>query len=380
MSEMRFLTILVLCALCASQAGAQSSRLDQGRALVKAGKFEEARQVFQGGIKEQDAASIDYLGYLYLEGKGGEQQLDTAKQLFLQAAELGSSQACRNLGNMYYLARGVEPNIEMAMEWYRKGAELGSPRAAFSLGQIHWLGDGFKRSPIRAMASWQSAKRLGSVDADVALIAVTAPTGSATEEELSRLNSHAEKGHVTAVGLLKYLELKREEKPLVQKTRFVHQAYNFCGVASSTMLSQHYGGKLSQFEFAKQRANHKWAHGSHWDELADVAKKLEQDWTIRAFPVTDSGYEEAISATAEILRRGEPVIVDIREDEANPGAHSILAVGYDPDSGELLVLNPAISFPGYQVFSEERLKQVWKSSGYLPSLRKEARAIMYYRQ
>ena len=40
--------------------------------------------------------------------------------------------------------------------------------------------------------------------------------------------------------------------------------------------------------------------------------------------------------------------------------------GFDPKTSEFLARNPALAFPGYQVFSEERMKTIWRSRGFIP--------------
>jgi TPR repeat protein len=368
---------VIVVALSANLAAAQSRYFTRGKSLVQGQKYEEARKEFQAGVDRNDAACMDFLGFLNLEGLGGPPQPWIAYGLFRQAAELGSDQACRNLGNMYFLARAVDADPTAAAAWWQKASGLGSCRAAFSLGQLYWLGNGIARDQPLGRKYWRRAAELGSADAEVALAAANVLEDKSTETDLKTLSKHARAGHIQAVGTLKYLELDRKKKPLVARIPFVHQAHNFCGVASSTMLLQHSGGKLSQFDFAKRREDHRWSKGSHWDELAAVAAELSQRWTIRSFPKTAAGFEDAIHELAALIAAGRPVIIDIRENPKNPGAHSILASGYDPHTRELLVVNPALRFPGFQVFSEVRLKDVWKSRGYLPNIKVERRPIMY---
>jgi len=319
-----------LVVLSTDLAVAQSVHLRRGESLVHQQKYEEAREVFQAGVADGDAASMDFLGYLYLEGLGGRPQPWIAYGLFRQAAELGNDQACRNLGNMYFLARAVDADPVQAAAWWKKAAHGDAHRAAFSLGQLYWLGNGVPRDRPLGLQYWRRAVELGSADAQVALAAVNVLEGNPTKSDIETLTKHAQAGHVQASGTLKYLELVSTEKPLVTKIPFVHQGYNFCGVASSTMLLQHGGGKLSQFDFAQRRKDHRWSQGSSWDELAKVAANLDQKWTIRSFPKTQAGFDEAIHELAALLSTQRPAIIDIRENPKNPGAHSILACGYDP--------------------------------------------------
>jgi hypothetical protein len=66
------------------------------------------------------------------------------------------------------------------------------------------------------------------------------------------------------------------------------------------------------------------------------------------------------------LKLGSPAIIDILENESSTSAHSIVICGYDPKTAEFLALNPALAFPGFQVFPEERLITIWRSRGFIP--------------
>jgi hypothetical protein len=48
------------------------------------------------------------------------------------------------------------------------------------------------------------------------------------------------------------------------------------------------------------------------------------------------------------------------------GAAGYEVCGYDPRSAEFLVRNPALPFPGFQAYTEEHLKVIWRSRGLIP--------------
>src|SRR5262249_1214673 len=169
------------------------------------------------------------------------------------------------------------------------------PRPAFSLGQLHWLGDGVPQDATRARKYWNHARKLGSDDAVVALAVLEAR--GAGPGDLAALEALAAKGQVTPQGTAKFSELAKAKTPtLVKDVPFVHQAHNFCGVASSTMLLRHQGVKVSQFDVARTRTPNKWGEGSHWDELVSVAGKLGRKWKIDSFANTEEGFAKAKAA------------------------------------------------------------------------------------
>jgi hypothetical protein len=268
---------------------------------------------------------------------------------------------------MYFGGRGVAPDPIEAASWWKKSIAHGDdPRPAFSLGQLYWLNDAVPRDTELALKYWRLAKKLGSEDAVVAL--AVAEANAPEEVDREALGPLAAWGQETARGTIRFCTLaKAGIKTLVKEVPFVHQAHNFCGVASSTMLLRHQGVKVSQYDVARVRRPNRWGEGSHWTELASVSGKFGHRWKIRSFPNTDKGFTEAKAALVAELTAGRPVIIDILEKEAGHSAHSILICAYDPKSGDFVARNPALPFPGYQVFPEERLKVIWRSRGFIPA-------------
>ncbi len=81
-------------------------------------------------VAEQGFAKAQYyLGVMYENGKGVEQDVAKAVSWYRKAAEQGYAKAQFNLGGMYALGKGVEQDVAKAVRWYRKAAERGSARA-----------------------------------------------------------------------------------------------------------------------------------------------------------------------------------------------------------------------------------------------------------
>ena len=361
----------------AQATSAQDTPLARGIKEFDKGNYRQAAAAFEQGVAAGDAACMDFLGFLYLEGYGRTARPWIAYGYFREAAQLGNDQACRNLGNMYFGGRGVDPDPAQAAAWWEKSVARGrDPRPAFSLGQLYWLGDALPQNAELARKYWNQAKELGSDDAVVALAVLQ---GKAAEPvDVEALKALAAKGHITAQGILKFWELgKAETATLVKDVPFVHQEHNFCGVASSTMLLRHQGVKVSQFDVARTRTANKWGEGSHWDELVSVAGKLGRKWRIDSFANTEEGFATAKAELIGELGSGRPVIIDILERAwFSDSAHSIVICGYDPETTEFLARNPALPFPGFQVFTEERLKAIWRSRGFIPNNFKLLRPMM----
>jgi TPR repeat protein len=371
-----FLMALFVGRVDCSEALAQDTPYARGAKLVKSRDYERAATAFQEGIASGDARCMDYLGYLYLEGLGSKRNPRLAFDYFRKAANLGNDQACRNLGNMYFDGRDIACDPTEARRWWQRATELGrDPRPAFSLAQLLTLGDGVKVDVELASKYWNLAGKLASENPDyralsddvtVALAALdpSRPLDPVVKDKLQGL---ASRGHVTAQGTLKFFALAESEtKTFVKDVPFVHQAHNFCGLASSTMILRSKHVATSQFDLARKRSHHQWGQGTDWQELVSVAAQLGQKWTIVAFLYTPTGFGRAKAALLAQLKSRSPVMIDILENESSLSAHSIVILGYDSKAGEFLARNPALPYPGFQVFSEDRLKIIWRSRGFIP--------------
>jgi len=392
-------------------AHAERSFVARGTEHLRAGEYAQAAEFFEQGVADEDAACMNYLGSLYLEGLGRIQSPLIAHGYFQEAAARGNDQACRNLGNLYFNGRGVDVDLVKAAAWWKMSIELGTdPRPAFSLGQLYWSGDGIPKRRDLALKYWNSAKALGSKDAIVAL-AVHRGGDSIEEWDVEALSSMVVDGPisqgdyrmvkkigingdtdvkvilhdgtilpvsvVTAEGAMLFRDLMKSDSGLlVRDVPFVHQADNFCALATSAMLLRHQGVKISQFDVARTRSVHRWGHGSRWEEMVSVAGKLGRKWKLESFVYTDEGYEAAKATLLEELRAGRPAIIDYLRREHFRSAHSVVVCGYEGETGRYLVLNSNLPFPGFQVFSETKLRAIWRSRGFIPNNSELLRPIM----
>lgn len=372
--------MIIFAALVVGAAWANAQDRDapfaRGAKFARSHDFARAAAAFEEGVAAGDARCMDYLGYLYLEGLGTKRDPQKALGYFRRAADLGNDQACRNLGNMYFYGRDIDCDPALARSWWQKSTDLGhDPRPAFSLAQLLYLGDGVAADTELARKYWTLAKewaaeypnlRFIADDATVALAVLNA-NRQARPVAGDDLRALAKRGHAMAQATLKYFALADSGvKTLVRDLPFIHQAHNFCGLASSTMLLRHEGIPASQFDVAVKRSHHQWGEGTDWQELVKVAGKFGQKWKILTYPNTSSGFAAGKDAILGQLNSGSPVMIDILEEVWGTSAHSILICGHDPQTGEFLARNPALPFPGFQVFTEDRLKTIWRSRGFIP--------------
>lgn len=100
-----------------------------------------------------------------LEGGETRQDLGTALQWYLKAAELGDAEAMFQVGKAYYFGDGVEQNYNTAMEWYQKAADKGYPGALVWVGYLYDTGCGVPQDYETALEWYQKAAEAGNASA-----------------------------------------------------------------------------------------------------------------------------------------------------------------------------------------------------------------------
>lgn len=77
-----------------------------------------------------------YIGLMYEQGLGVEQDYEAAAAWYEQGVEAGDLTSCCYLGLLYKQGLGVEQDIEKAMELYKEAAEYGDENAAPALERL----------------------------------------------------------------------------------------------------------------------------------------------------------------------------------------------------------------------------------------------------
>lgn len=80
----------------------------------------ELRQLMQAAMCG-DVEAQTYLGYLYYEGEGVEQNYNEAVKWYKKAAKQDYAPAQLALGECYYFGECVEQDYKKAVYWYEKG-------------------------------------------------------------------------------------------------------------------------------------------------------------------------------------------------------------------------------------------------------------------
>jgi len=137
-----------------------STLAEEGYQSYAAGRYQEARTLFEQAAAAGDAASAGYLGFMYMKGYGVPVDLDRARALFESSAAGGEPGAAYNLGDMYFDGLGVKRNRVEAQRWYRRAfplyledASAGDLESIVMVGRMYLEGAGVASDGAEA-ESW----------------------------------------------------------------------------------------------------------------------------------------------------------------------------------------------------------------------------------
>ncbi len=125
------------CAAMMLMASPAFAGLEEGRDLMEAGKFAEARAEFWPLAMSGNADAEELIGVMYALGQGVEQDDVRAFEWYLRASLKGHPGAQSGIGWYYEVGRGMPaPDLVRAYMWYTLSAIGGDPDAAISLEEV----------------------------------------------------------------------------------------------------------------------------------------------------------------------------------------------------------------------------------------------------
>lgn len=129
------------------------------------GDYSAAIRAWRGPAASGDVDAQFLLAEAYKQGRGVQQDLAKAEELYGKAASQGHMQASDNYGLLLF-DRGQRAE---AMPYVRAAAERGEPRAQYLLGIAHFNGDLATKDWVRAYALVSLAQQAGLARATPAL-------------------------------------------------------------------------------------------------------------------------------------------------------------------------------------------------------------------
>ena len=102
----------------------QINYFEQGLYYYNQSMYDKAKDFFlKSTQKEFNSNSFLYLGVLYQNGYGVDQDYITAFSYLIKASEKGNDRALKLLGDFFYYGYGVQKDYSKAFEYYLKSAE-----------------------------------------------------------------------------------------------------------------------------------------------------------------------------------------------------------------------------------------------------------------
>ncbi len=153
----------------------EEQMLSHGKALLNAGKYDEALEQYLPLADRGNPSACFWAGKILLEGKDVEPDKERGIEYLTRAAEGGFPMADYYLGRSYSIGDGVVQNPSLAVKWYRKAAEGGNHYGLYFLGRALATGEGTQPRFAEALRMLERAAAKGHKLAFTKLINDTIP-------------------------------------------------------------------------------------------------------------------------------------------------------------------------------------------------------------
>ena len=119
--------------------------------------------------KEENAEARYYIGRMYEQVTGVQQDELKALEFYQQASDQGSASAALKVGNAYYNGKGKEKDYKEAFKWYKKAADQNNYPAQYNLGLMLEEGLGVKEDILKSFEYYKKSADQGYAPAQMAL-------------------------------------------------------------------------------------------------------------------------------------------------------------------------------------------------------------------
>ena len=136
---------------------------EEADSAFSSGSYEEAVDPLKALALQGNAYAQLYLGHMYGEGKGVEQDNAAALKWYMMAdTQGGLAEAQFRLGVICEVGQlGVSQDFQVAAKWYRHAAEQGFASAQFKLGGLYDFGRGVPQDYEEAVRWYRLAAEQG---------------------------------------------------------------------------------------------------------------------------------------------------------------------------------------------------------------------------
>ncbi len=98
--------------------------------------------------------------------------------------------------------------------------------------------------------------------------------------------------------------------------------------------------------------------GTYFHDMVNGVAKLGYAWSIKSYPTTDQGFEDGFRDIQNSLVNRCAVLVDLH---IPPIGHTVLIVGFNPKTEQIICLDPLLDQPGVKTSSYKTFKEEWRS-------------------
>ncbi|EGS1995523.1 sel1 repeat family protein [Vibrio vulnificus] len=123
-------------------------------------EYQQALPLYQKLAEKGDAIALYYLGVMYFDGEGVEQDQKKGNEYYLASAQKGDEDAMFQLAFSYNDGLGIEQDFKQANHWFASAAEKGHALATFNLGVSYLQGEGVARDCQKAITLFEHAIEL----------------------------------------------------------------------------------------------------------------------------------------------------------------------------------------------------------------------------
>lgn len=149
--------------------------LKEGIACLEAEDYEAAMTFFLEGLESGDKKSARYLGMMYEQGLGVEQNTEKAAEYYELGVNAGDLTSCYYLGLLYEQGEGVEQSLEKAAELFAQAVDSGNMSATgvveaeYELAVLYEQGSGVEQDLEKAIELYTDAAQYENQNACDAL-------------------------------------------------------------------------------------------------------------------------------------------------------------------------------------------------------------------
>ncbi len=189
----RLSRLVFALSLFALAPSAMAEEIDDAIALYQSGDHDAAFDAFSGLVADGNGEAMFYIGQMYENGEGTQQNFSNAIRWYRRAAAQDHAEAHFRVGQMFENSVGVPRDFGAAFDSYSAAAALGHQEAELKMAEFYARGLGTYPDVAHAAELLGEAAEAGNQDAFDALIELwdsgQVPKGVLSEDIIARMDA-----------------------------------------------------------------------------------------------------------------------------------------------------------------------------------------------